>query len=62
MKNIRIDPLKIDGTFDTDFFGSEEYSQAKKIVEKYIVQEGFDQEPNTYFLNLADQYWQIVVT
>ena len=59
---IRIDPLADDGTFDTDFFGSDDYNLYRLKVEWYIKQEGFDKKPDTYFLHLVGHYWQVQIT
>lgn len=59
---LRIDPLKIDGTFDTDFYGSEDYKSTRDVLEKYIKDEGFLTKPDTYFINFANHQWQIVIS
>jgi hypothetical protein len=61
LKTIRIDPLTYDGRFDTEFYGSENYSSIRDKISWYIQQEGFDSMPDTYFLQLYGHYWQIEV-
>lgn len=59
---IRIDPLTEDGDFDTEFFGSKEYSSYRARVEWYVKQEGFDLEIKTHIIQLMDHFWQIQIT
>lgn len=60
-KIIRIDPLTYDGCFDTDFYGTEDYSLIRDKVLWYIKEEGFDLKPNTYFIEILNHCWQIEV-
>jgi len=59
---IRIDPLTVEGRFDTDFYGSEEYKSVRDKVLWYLKEEGFAERPDTYFMQLFDHYWQIEVS
>ena len=61
MTQLRIDPLNVDGTFDTDFYGSDNYKEIRNKLEKYIKDEGFIDKPDTYFLMMFEHYWQVVV-
>lgn len=58
---LRIDPLTENKTVDMDFFNSEEYQKYKKIVEKYLVDEGFDliKLDSEIVIQLVERWWSI---
>jgi hypothetical protein len=54
---LRIDPLTETGVFDTEFFGSNEYTHHRKLVEQYLKDEGFDTTTDTITIQLGDHLW-----
>lgn len=58
---LRIDPLTEEKTVDMNFFGSTEYEKYKKVVEKYLADEGFDliKLETEITIQLAERWWSI---
>lgn len=56
---LRIDPLTENGVFDTEFFGSNEYTAHRKLVEQYLKDEGFEDTTDTIVIQLGDHLWSI---
>lgn len=56
---MRIDPLKKDGTIDTDFFGSEEYSTYVTKLKWYLKQEGFESLEEQIVITIMDHTWLV---
>lgn len=61
MYKIRIDPLKKDGTFDSEFYTSSDYQKELHVVEQYLRAEGFDTAKGTYDIMLLDRVWIVIV-
>lgn len=59
--SIRIDPLKSNGVFDTDFYESEDYKYEAVVVEKYLLAEGFLDEKRQFSIHLLDREWWVSV-
>lgn len=59
--NIRLDPLKENGTFDTDFYESEDFKYEAAVVEKYIIQEGFSDEKRQFSIRLLNREWWVSI-
>ena len=57
--NIRIDPLKDNGTFDTDFYESSDYKCEASIVKKYIIDEGFAEDKRQFSIKLLEREWWV---
>ena len=59
----RIDPVKEDGSFDFEFFGSFDYPVYRRATENYLRLEGFTEveisRPFIFILN--NRYWKIGV-
>jgi hypothetical protein len=59
----RIDPVKEDGSFDFEFFGSFDYPAYRRATENYLRLEGFTEveisRPFIFILN--NRYWKIGV-
>jgi hypothetical protein len=53
----RIDPLTTSGIFDHEFYTSEEYNNYKKIVEEYLINEGFRDMEKEFTIDLLDHTW-----
>lgn len=59
---LRIDPLTEQKTVDMEFFSNkEEYEKHKRIVEKYIKDEGFDlvQDEGEMVIQIQTRWWSI---
>jgi hypothetical protein len=58
---LRIDPLTENKTVDMDFFNDKDYPKYKKIVEKYLADEGFDliKLDSEIIIQLAERWWSI---
>lgn len=59
----RIDPIKEDGSFDFEFFGSYNYSDFRRATERYLVAEGFAEVEisRPFVLSLNNRLWKIGV-
>ena len=59
----RIDPIKEDGCFDFEFFGSYNYPAFRRVTENYLVAEGFGEVEisRPFILILNNRYWRIGV-
>lgn len=58
---LRIDPLTESKTVDMDFFNNEQYVKYKKIVEKYLEDEGFELIglDTEITIQLLERWWSI---
>lgn len=59
--SIRIDPLTKAGTFDHEFYASEEYTSIRDVTLAYLCAEGFDREVGEYNVIIQDQCWYVTV-
>jgi hypothetical protein len=57
--NFRIDPLTKNGNFDVDFFSSKEYKEEGQILNDYLIDEGFEQVKEKFFIDFKDRRWEI---
>ncbi len=59
----RVDPIKEDGSFDADFFGSYDYVAYRKAVERYLKLEGFAEIDikEGFIIVLNNRFWKIGV-
>ena len=55
----RIDPIKEDGSFDTDFYGSYDYVMFRKALEKYLKEEGFKNILEPIRFKFSNRLWLI---
>jgi hypothetical protein len=55
----RIDPIKEDGSFDTDFYGSYNYVMFRKALERYLKTEGFKEILEPMIFQFANRSWRI---
>jgi len=55
----RLDPLTRDGNFDVDFFAQEEYKEEGQILYDYLLDEGFDEAREKFFIDFKDRRWEI---
>jgi len=54
----RIDPLTLEGTFDNDFYGSDEYADEVRVLKYYLKEEGFDEKMKEEFIiTIKDRAW-----
>lgn len=58
---LRIDPLTENKTVDMDFFKTEDYEKFKRVVEKYLADEGFDLigVNSEIVIQIQDRWWSI---
>ena len=58
---LRIDPLTENKTVDMDFFKTEDYEKCKRVVEKYLTDEGFDLigVNSEIVIQIQDRWWSI---
>lgn len=57
MRTIRIDPLDERGSFDHDFYGSEEYASYVNTLRKYLKDEGFDTLDEEFVIKMLNHTW-----
>jgi len=55
----RIDPIDKYGSFDVDFFASVEYKEEGQKLFDYLIDEGFDELKDTFFIDFRDRKWEI---
>lgn len=59
--SIRLDPLTKAGTFDHEFYASEEYNNIRDVALAYLCAEGFDTVVGEHTVVIQDQYWYVTV-
>lgn len=55
----RIDPINEDGSFDTDFYSSYDYTSFRKALERYLKQEGFTEIEEPIKFSFANRLWYV---
>jgi len=55
----RIDPIKENGSFDTDFYGSYDYASFRKALERYLKEEGFTEIKEPISFKFANRLWYV---
>ena len=55
----RTDPIKDDGTFDVDFFASNEFEAERKSLTQYLDLEGFSSMYEEFVIDFRNRRWYI---
>jgi hypothetical protein len=59
--SVRIDPVHPDGSFNNITYNREDYTDLKDVVSRYIILEGFSEEPGEYLICLLNLYWLVYI-